>query len=116
MDYVVRKNQKEKIILNLISLNLIQMILAVIIIVLLTSCAPPKESLWAYSLETLPKVEGYMQSGVFTINGKLYVQNCDSGGNQIWMRYNEETHTWRQSRYNTFGCLRGEDATGPESG
>ncbi len=57
-----------------------------------------------------------MQSGVFTINGKLYVQNCDSGGNQIWMRYNEETHTWRQSRYNTFGCLRGEDATGPESG
>ena len=113
---MVRKNQKEKIILNLISLNLIQMILAVIIIVLLTSCAPPRESLWVYSLETLPKVEGYMQSGVFTINGKLYVQNCDSTGNQIWMRYNEETHSWRQSRYNSFGCLRGEDATGPESG
>ena len=113
---MVRKNQKEKIILNLISLNLIQIILTVCIIVLMTSCAPPRESLWIYSLETLPKVEGYMQSGVFTINGKLYVQNCDSGGNQIWMRYNEETHTWRQSRYNTFGCLRGEDATGPESG
>jgi len=113
---MVRKNQKEKIILNLISLNLIQMILAVIIIILLTSCAPPRESLWIYSLETLPKVEGYMQSGVFTINGKLYVQNCDSTGNQIWMRYNEETHSWRQSRYNSFGCLRGEDATGPESG
>jgi len=113
---MVRKNQKEKIILNLISLNLIQMILTVILIVLISSCAPPRESLWIYSLETLPKVEGYMQSGVFTINGKLYVQNCDSGGNQIWMRYNEETHTWRQSRYNTFGCLRGEDATGPESG
>ena len=113
---MVRKNQKEKIILNLISLNLIQMILAVIIIILLTSCAPPRESLWIQSLETLPKVEGYMQSGVFTINGKLYVQNCDSTGNQIWMRYNEETHSWRQSRYNSFGCLRGEDATGPESG
>jgi len=53
---------------------------------------------------------------VFTINGKLYVQNCDSGGNQIWMRYNKETHTWRQSRYNTLGCVRGESATGPESG
>ena len=113
---MVRKNQKEKIILNLISLNLIQMILTVIIIILLTSCAPPRESLWIQSLETLPKVEGYMQSGVFTINGKLYVQNCDSTGNQIWMRYNEETHSWRQSRYNSFGCLRGEDATGPESG
>jgi hypothetical protein len=113
---MVRKNQKEKIILNLISLNLIQMILTVILIVLISSCAPPRESLWIYSLETLPKVEGYMQSGVFTINGKLYVQNCDSTGNQIWMRYNEETHSWRQSRYNSFGCLRGEDATGPESG
>lgn len=113
---MVRKNQKEKIILNLISLNLIQMILTVSLIILMTSCAPPRESLWIYSLETLPKVEGYMQSGVFTINGKLYVQNCNSTGNQIWMRYNEETHSWRQSRYNSFGCLRGEDATGPESG
>jgi hypothetical protein len=113
---MVYKNQKEKIILNLISLNLIQMILTVVIIVLITSCAPPSSPLWVQSLETLPKVEGFIQSGVFTINGKLYVQNCDSGGNQIWMRYNEETHTWRQSRYNTFGCLRGEDATGPESG
>jgi hypothetical protein len=113
---MVRKNQTEKIILNLISHNLIQMILTVILIVLISSCAPPRESLWIYSLETLPKVEGYMQSGVFTINGKLYVQNCDSTGNQIWMRYNEETHSWRQSRYNSFGCLRGEDATGPESG
>jgi hypothetical protein len=113
---MVRKNQKEKIILNLISLNLIQMILTVSLIILMTSCAPPRESLWVQSLETLPKVEGYMQSGVFTINGKLYVQNCDPTGNQIWMRYNEETHSWRQSRYNSFGCLRGEDATGPESG
>jgi len=82
----------------------------------MTSCAPPNDKLWVHSLETLPKVEGYIQSGVFTINGKLYVQNCDSTGNQIWMRYNEETHSWRQSRYNSLGCLRGEDATGPESG
>ena len=113
---MVRKNQKEKIILDLISLNLIQMILAVIIIVLLTSCAPPNSPLWTQSLETLPKVEGFIQSGVFTINGKLYVQNCDSGGNQIWMRYNEETHTWRQSRYNTLGCLDSSYATGPNKG
>ena len=110
------KIKKEIIILDLISLNLIQIILTVCIIVLMTSCAPPNDKLWVHSLETLPKVEGYIQSGVFTINGKLYVQNCDSTGNQIWMRYNEETHSWRQSRYNSFGCLRGEDATGPESG
>ena len=105
-----------KTILNLVILNLIQIILTFTIIDLLTSCAPPNSPVWVYSLESLPKVEGFMQSGVFTINGKLYVQNCDSGGNQIWMRYNQETHTWRQSRYNTLGCVRGEDATGPESG
>ena len=113
---MVCKSQKEKIILDLISLNLIQMILTVCIIVLITSCAPPNDKLWVHSLETLPKVEGFIQSGVFTINGKLYVQNCDSGGNQIWMRYNEETHTWRQSRYNTLGCLDSNYATEPNKG
>ena len=110
------KIKKEIIILDLISLNLIQIILTVCIIVLMTSCAPPRESLWIYSLETLPKVEGYMQSGVFTINGKLYVQNCDSVGNQMWQRYNEKTQKWRQSRYNTLGCVDGERSTGPNSG
>tara|TARA_B100000745_G_scaffold284117_1_gene218567 strand:+ start:57 stop:377 length:321 start_codon:yes stop_codon:yes gene_type:complete len=103
-----------KTILNLIILNLIQIILTVATIFLLTSCAPPNSPLWIRSMETLPKVEGFMQSGVFTINGKLYVQNCDSTGNQIWMRYNEETHSWRQSRYNSLGCVRGESATGPD--
>ena len=112
---MVCKNQKEKIILDLISLNLIQMILAVIIIVLLASCAPPNSPLWMYSLESLPKVEGFSRAGVFTINGKIYVQNCDAGGNQIWMRYNEKTHTWRQSRYNTLGCNNGERSTGPDA-
>ena len=84
----------------------------------LVSCAadPNPSARWIRSLETLPQVEGFHRAGIFTINGKLYVQNCDSGGNQIWMRYNKETHTWRQSRYNTLGCVRGESATGPESG
>ena len=104
-----------RIILNLVILNLIQIILTVVIIVLLTSCAPdPRPPLWIRSMETLPKVEGFRQSGVFNINGKIYVQNCDAGGNQIWMRYNEETHVWRQSRYNSLGCVRGDNATGPE--
>ena len=109
------KNKKEIIILDLISFNLIQIILTICIIVLMTSCAPPTETpLWVQSLKTLPKVEGYIRAGVFEINGKLYVQNCDSGGNQIWMRYNEETHSWRRSRYNSLGCVRGESATGPD--
>ena len=115
---MVCKSQKEKIILDLVNLNLIQIILTVCIIVLLTSCAPPetRSPLWIRSMETLPKVEGFIQSGVFTINGKIYVQNCDAGGNQIWLRYNEETHAWRQSRYNSLGCVRSENSTGPDAG
>ena len=113
---MVCKNQKEKIILDLISLNLIQMILTVVIIVLLTSCAPPetRPPLWLRAVETLPQVEGFSRAGVFTINKKVYVQFCDPEGNQIWMRYNEKTLAWRQSRYNSLGCVRGESSTGPE--
>ena len=80
----------------------------IISILLLFGCAIDIEEyppLWVKSLETLPQVEGFRRAGVFTINGKLYVQNCDSEGNQIWMRYNKKTHTWRQSRYNTLGCV-----------
>ena len=115
---MVRKSQKEKIILNLISLNLIQMILTVVIIVLLTSCAPDfsRPPLWIRSLETLPQVEGFSKAGVFTINKKVYVQYCDPDGNQIWMRYNKKTRAWRQSRYNSLGCVNGKNSTGPNNG
>ena len=82
--------------------------------VLLTSCAPdPRPPLWLRSLETLPQVEGFSRAGVFTINKKIYVQFCDPGGNQIWLRYNGDKNTWRQSRYNSQGCVRGDNATGP---
>ena len=104
-----------KTILNLVILNLIQIILTIVMLVLLTSCAiEPRPPLWLRSLETLPQVEGFSRAGVFTINKKLYVQLCDPEGNQIWMRYNEEKHTWRQSRYNSLGCVRGVNSTGPE--
>ena len=83
---------------------------------ILMACAPdPRPPLWLQSLETLPQVEGFSRAGVFTINKKLYVQYCDLGGNQIWMRYNEKTHTWRQSRYNSLGCVEGKNSTGPDA-
>ena len=111
---MVRKNKKEIIILDLISLNLIQMILTVVIIVLLTSCASDtRPPLWLRAIETLPQVEGFSRAGLFTINEKIYVQFCDPEGNQIWVRYNESKHTWRQSRYNSQGCVDGDNATGP---
>ena len=105
-----------KTILNLIILNLIQIILTVLILVLMTSCAPPDSApLWLRATETLPQVEGFSRAGLFTINGKIYVQFCDPNGNQKWLRYNEGKHTWRQSRYNSQGCSDGDNATGPYS-
>ena len=104
----------QKIILDLVILNLIQVILTVVMIVLLTSCAiEPRSPLWLTAIETLPPVEGFSRAGLFTINEKIYVQFCDPGGNQIWLRYNEDKHTWRQSRYNSQGCVDGENSTGP---
>ena len=104
----------QKTILDLVILNLIQVILTVVTICLLVSCAPEtRPPLWLRAIETLPQVEGFSRAGLFTINAKIYVQYCDSGGNQIWMRYNEDKHTWRQSRYNSQGCVRGDNATGP---
>ena len=92
-----------------------QKILFVILFSFLVSCAPEtRPPLWLTAIETLPQVEGFSRAGLFTINKKIYVQFCDSGGNQIWMRYNEDKHTWRQSRYNSQGCVDGNDATGPE--
>ena len=75
-----------KTILNLIILNLIQVILTVVTILLLTSCAPPDSApLWLRATETLPQVEGFSRAGLFTINGKIYVQFCDPNGNQKWL-------------------------------
>ena len=92
------------------------LILAGLMIVVLISCAPDlRPPLWLRAIETLPQVEGFSRAGLFTINEKIYVQYCDLGGNQIWMRYNEDKHTWRQSRYNSQGCTEGEKAVGPES-
>ena len=103
-----------KTILNLVILNLIQMILTVVIIVLLSSCAiEPRAPLWLRAIETLPLVEGFSRAGLFTINDKIYVQFCDPQGNQIWLRYNGDKNTWRQSRYNSQGCVDGDNATGP---
>ena len=103
-----------KTILDLVILNLIQIILTVLILVLMTSCAlEPRTPLWLRAIETLPQVEGFSRSGLFTINDKIYVQFCDPNGNQIWLRYNEGKHTWRQSRYNSQGCVNGEKSTGP---
>ena len=59
---------------------------------------------WVKSLETLPRQDGFRNAGMFGINDNVYAQFCDSHGNQKWFSYNKETHIWKQTRYETYGC------------
>ena len=52
------------------------MIKALLIILLLTGCAADKKysEKWIMSIETLPKVEGYVVTGIFEL-GKIFMHN-----------------------------------------
>ena len=80
------------------------------IILLLTGCAdqqyeqyPPK---WVVASQYLPreKLVGLTSAGFFTMNDAIYSHHCDSHGNMIRLKYNEETYSWKQIRYETLGC------------
>jgi len=83
--------------------------------ILLSSCAdyqieedyPPK---WVVASQYLPreKLQGLQQAGFFEIGDSIYSHHCDSHGNMIRMKYNEENNTWKQIKYETHGC-GGED-------
>jgi len=90
----LKKNQKKSLFL-------------IISILLLSGCATDIEEyppLWVKSLETLPRQEGYRNAGMFGMEDNVYAQFCDSHGNQKWFSYNKETHTWKQTKYETYGC------------
>ena len=80
------------------------------IILLLTGCAdqqyeqyPPK---WVVASQYLPreKLQGLTSAGFFTMNESIYSHHCDRHGNMIRLKYNEETKTWKQIKYDTLGC------------
>ncbi len=118
MDYIFCTNRaKEKIILDLVCLNLIQIIICVIIFVLMTSCAPFEQtSQWERSMTKFPKIEGFINAGFFSMRDSIYSQHCDSHGNQIWYKWDDNDQLWKHIKYNTLGCFEYENATGPESG
>jgi len=82
-----------------------------LIILLLTGCAADKKhsKRWITSLETLPRVEGYVITGIFELGKNLYAQHCDAKGNQQWLKYKEETHSWKKGKYVTGGCAGWND-------
>ena len=83
-----------------------------LIILLLCGCAadiedyPPK---WILASTYLPKMEGYRNAGFFTIDNKIYSHYCDSHGNMVRIRFNEETKTWKRFKYETFGCMENKN-------
>ena len=80
----------------------------IISILLLSGCAadieeyPPK---WVIASTYLPRIEGFFRAGFFEIGDSIYSHHCDSHGNLIRMKYDEEGHTWKQIKYETHGCI-----------
>ncbi len=62
---------------------------------------PPE---WVKSIETLHKPEGFQHAGIFDLNDTFIAQFCDPHGNQLWMKYDNETKQWSGTKYVTLGC------------
>ena len=62
---------------------------------------------WIVASQYLPreKLQGLYSAGFFELKEGLYSHHCDSHGNMIRMRYNEENNTWKQVKYETLGCV-----------
>ena len=62
---------------------------------------------WIVASQYLPreKLEGLYSAGFFEIGDSIYSHNCDSHGNMIRMKYDENGHTWKQIKYETHGCI-----------
>ena len=100
-----------KTILDLVILNLMQIILTLVTILLLTSCAPPTGEAyppkWVIASMYLPKekLQGLRGAGFFEIGNSIYSHHCDRAGNMIRLKFDEEGKLWRQIKYETLGCI-----------
>ena len=100
----------QKIILDLVILNLIQVILTVTTILLLSSCAPMENEeyppRWVVASQYLPKekLQGLRSAGFFEMNNSIYSHHSDKVGNMIRMKFDDENNTWKQIKYETLGC------------
>ena len=85
--------------------------IVLILIFLLCGCAPPFEEAyppkWVIASQYLPreKLQGLRGAGFFEIKDTIYSHYCDSHGNMIRMKYNEDGHTWKQIKYETHGFI-----------
>tara|TARA_B100001123_G_scaffold229046_1_gene257701 strand:- start:1243 stop:1563 length:321 start_codon:yes stop_codon:yes gene_type:complete len=102
-------------------------LIVIIVFFILTSCGVPPEDWqntrpgsdeqwmasmdasmekWIVASQHLPKekLEGLYSAGFFEIQDAIYSHHCDSKGNMLRLKYNEENKTWKQIKYETFGC------------
>ncbi len=87
----------------------LKFIITVITALVAVSCAAvdePTTDKWIIASTYLPreKLSGLQHAGFFEINDAIYSHHCDSHGNMIRMKYNEENNTWKQIKYETLGC------------
>ena len=79
----------------------------IVLYIMIYGCAadieeyPPK---WVVASTYLPRMEGLVHAGFFTMNDAIYSHHCDSRGNMIRLRFDENSKTWKQIKYETFGC------------
>ena len=85
------------------------MIKYILILFLLCSCAAVEEpqEKWIVASQFLPreKLQGLYSAGFFEIKDSIYSHHCGRHGNMIRLKYNEEGNTWKQIKYETFGCV-----------
>ena len=85
--------------------------IVLILIILLCGCAPPFEEAyppkWVIASQFLPreKLQGLRSAGFFEIKDTIYSHYCDSHGNMIRMKYDEDGKLWTQVKYETHGCI-----------
>ena len=51
------------------------------------------------------KLQGLLPAGFFELKDVIYSHYCDSYGNMIRMKYNEDKQEWKQVKYETHGCI-----------
>ena len=87
----------------------LKFIIIMVTALLLSSCAPLEEDYppkWVVASQFLPreKLLGMQQAGFFEIGDSIYSHHCDSHGNLLRHKYDEEGKLWKMVRYETLGC------------
>ena len=61
---------------------------------------------WIVASQYLPKekLQGLRGAGFFEIGDSIYSHHCDRHDNMIRLKFNDENKTWKQIKYETFGC------------